>query len=70
MRNSCVYQVLSASQLFRVYLDYDLLQAAAQLCMEYLDALLGVLQGQDSPAFGLKVSGLQPNTLKCEIFRI
>ncbi|PVD33582.1 hypothetical protein C0Q70_04839 [Pomacea canaliculata] len=48
------FKVLSASQLFRVYLDYDLLQAAAQLCMEYLDALLGVLQGQDSPAFGLK----------------
>ena len=49
-------QVLGASQLLRVYLDYDLLQPAAQLLLEYLEALMGVLQGQDAPVFGLRVT--------------
>ncbi|XP_076451143.1 nuclear pore complex protein Nup160-like [Babylonia areolata] len=48
------YKVLSTPQLLRVYLDYDLLQPAAMLLMEYLEALMGVLQGQDAPVFGLK----------------
>jgi len=46
--------VWGSSQLLRVYLDYDLLQPAAALFMEYLEGLLGVLQGSDAPAFGLK----------------
>jgi hypothetical protein len=46
----------SGPQLLRVYLDYDLLQPAGVLMVEYLDALLGVLQGREAPAFTLKVS--------------
>ncbi|KAL8614434.1 hypothetical protein ACOMHN_007770 [Nucella lapillus] len=48
------YKVTSTHQLLRVYLDYDLLQPAAMLLMEYLEALTGVLQGTDAPVFGLK----------------
>lgn len=36
----CVQEVDAAS-LLRLYLNYDLLDSAAELAMEYVDALLG-----------------------------
>ena len=60
----CFAQEWGAPQLLRVYLDYDLLQPAAMLLMEYLEALMGVLQGQEAPTFGLKVSLL---SLSCTL---
>ena len=50
------FQMWSGPQLLRVYLDYDLLQPAASLMIEYLDALFTVLQGVDAPAFALSVT--------------
>ena len=43
------------AQLLRVYLDYDQVECAAVLLSGYLDALIGVMLGMDSLAFGLKV---------------
>lgn len=48
------YKAWSGPQLLRVYLDYDLLQPAAALLIEYLDAVMAVLQGIDAPVFSLK----------------
>lgn len=38
---SCTVQEVDAAALLRLYLNYDLLEAAAELVMEYVDALLG-----------------------------
>ncbi len=45
-------QRLNAAELLRLYIDFDLLEDAAALTLEYIDAVLG----KGPEYFGLKVS--------------
>lgn len=36
-----MFQAVDAASLLRLYLNYDLLEAGAELVLEYIDALLG-----------------------------
>ena len=37
----CLSQAVDAASLLRLFLNFDLLEAAAELVLEYVDALLG-----------------------------
>ena len=54
----CV-QKRNAAELLRLYLDYDLLEEAARLTLEYIDAVCG--SGKEY--FDLKVSPQPPPTI-------
>ncbi len=45
------FQRLNAAELLRLYIDFDLLEEATHLCLEYIDAVLG----RGAEYFGLKV---------------
>lgn len=47
-------QKVDAAELLRLYLNYDLLEEAVDLVLEYVDALLG--KGHDY--FGIEVRGI------------
>lgn len=49
------YKRLNGAELLRLYLDYDLLEEAANLTIEYIDAV----SGKGSEYFGLQVSKAQ-----------
>lgn len=57
------YKELNWSELLRLYTDYDLLEDAVLLTIEYMEALLGTYTGPDCPAFSLK-SSLRSSPLK------
>ena len=48
-------QALDVASLLRVYLNFDLIDQATSLAVEYLEAVTDVLRGIDAPAFHLKV---------------
>lgn len=50
-----MFQAVDAASLLRLYLNFDLLDAAAELVMEYVDALLG----RGHQYFGIEVRVLQ-----------
>lgn len=56
------YKELNWSELLRLYTDYDQLEDAVLLTIEYVEALLGTYTGPDCPAFNLK-SSLRPSSL-------
>ncbi|XP_062566399.1 nuclear pore complex protein Nup160-like isoform X5 [Saccostrea cucullata] len=56
------YKELNWSELLRLYTDYDQLEDAVMLTIEYVDALLGTYTGPDCPAFNIK-SSLRPTPL-------
>ena len=49
---------MNTAELLRVYIDYDLLEEAVSLCVEYIDAVLNSLNGLDSPLFKIQVLSL------------
>lgn len=51
-----MFQELNWSELLRLYTDYDQLEDAVLLTIEYVEALLGTYTGPDCPAFNLKVT--------------
>lgn len=51
-----MFQELHWSDLLRRYVDYDQLEDAVVLTVEYVDALLWTYTGHDCPEFNLKVT--------------
>lgn len=51
-----MFQELHWSDLLRRYVDYDQLEDAVVLTVEYVDALLWTYTGHDCPEFSLKVT--------------
>ena len=51
LSHNFMLQRLNAAELLRLYIDFDLLEEAAHLTMEYIDAVLGA----GPEYFGLKV---------------
>ena len=47
------YKQKNAAELLRVYIDFDMLEAAGELAVEYINAVLGI--GKES--FGIEVCG-------------
>ena len=52
------HQALDVASLLRVYLNFDLIDQATSLAVEYLSAVTDVLGGVDAPAFALKASSI------------
>ena len=50
-----LFQRLNAAELLRLFIDFDLLEEAVALALEYLDAA----SGKGREYFGLKVSALR-----------
>lgn len=48
------YKGLNSAELLRLYIEYDLLEEAVSLCIEYLDAVVDTFEGQDSDLFQIK----------------
>ncbi|XP_059177377.1 nuclear pore complex protein Nup160-like [Physella acuta] len=48
------YKKVDVAALLRVYLNFDLLNQAASLAIEYLDVVTNLLRGIDGPAFNLR----------------
>lgn len=51
-------QKRNAAELLRLLIDYDLLEQAGSLALEYIEAMRDVTRGQDREVFNLKVSVL------------
>lgn len=54
MMHCCSLQAVDAASLLRLFLNFDLLDAAAELVLEYVDALLG----KGHQYFGIEVWSL------------
>ncbi|CAI9723426.1 Hypothetical predicted protein [Octopus vulgaris] len=48
------YKTLDVAELIRLYISFDKLEEAVAVTLEYLDAVLGTLQGQDNHLYRLK----------------
>ena len=64
-------QRLNAAELLRLYIDFDLLEEAAHLTMEYIDAVLGA----GPEYFGLKVRTkcyleFEPENITCSCLNL
>lgn len=49
-------QALDFAELLRLYIGFDKLGEAVSLALEYIEAVVGVLQGQGNQLYNLKVS--------------
>ena len=49
------FQGLNSAELLRLYIEYDLLEEAVSLCVEYVDSVIETFSGHDSKLFQLKV---------------
>lgn len=61
MMHCCFLQAVDAASLLRIFLNFDLLDAAAELVLEYVDALLG----RGHQYFGIEVRILQVLQTHC-----
>jgi hypothetical protein len=50
-----MFQGLNSAKLLRLYIEYDLLEEAVSLCVEYMDSVIETFSGHDSKLFQLKV---------------
>lgn len=50
-----LFQGLNSAELLRLYIEYDLLEEAVSLCIEYVDAVIDTFRGQNSELFQIKV---------------
>ncbi|XP_053384862.1 nuclear pore complex protein Nup160-like isoform X2 [Mercenaria mercenaria] len=48
------YKGLNSAELLRLYIEYDLLEEAVSLCVEYIDAVVDTFSGHDSKLFQIK----------------
>lgn len=48
-------QALDFAELLRLYIGFDKLGEAVSLALEYIEAVVGVLQGQGNQLYNLKV---------------
>ncbi|XP_060553700.1 nuclear pore complex protein Nup160-like [Ruditapes philippinarum] len=48
------YKGLNSAKLLRLYIEYDLLEEAVSLCVEYMDSVIETFSGHDSKLFQLK----------------
>lgn len=55
--------MVDAAELLRLYLNYDLLEEAVDLVLEYVDALLG----KGNAYFGIQVEGMFSPSSVCHI---
>jgi len=61
MQSYCGLQKINAPELLSLYLNYDLLEEAALLVIEYIDAILG----NGNEYFGLQVLSSKCTLLFC-----
>ncbi|VDI42582.1 Hypothetical predicted protein [Mytilus galloprovincialis] len=53
------FKKINMSELLKIYIDFDLLEDGVLLTMEYIDAVVDSLTGQERTQFGLKACGTQ-----------
>ncbi|XP_052066058.1 nuclear pore complex protein Nup160-like isoform X1 [Mytilus californianus] len=53
------FKKINMSELLKIYIDFDLLEDGVLLTMEYIDAIVDSLTGQERTQFGLKGCGTQ-----------
>ena len=53
-----LFQGINPAELLRLYIEYDLLEEAVAICVEYIDAVADTFKGQACDVFQLKVCNL------------